>query len=180
MLAGFGATAGASPEAVYLSVLLGATAGFLVYNLHPARLFLGDSGSLLIGLSLAVMALEPGQAVTPRSDVVSIIAVTGARPADSDPRCNTRDGFSSAIGADLPPREGQTTLHTGWSPSGSRNPQPSRSCGALPRSVGSWVSQSIFSVRIGPASWRRCFSWLSRSLLCIFSKCGSTRIQMNF
>ena len=75
MFAGFGATVGTAPEAAYLTVLLGATAGFLVYNLHPAGVFLGDSGSLLIGLSLAVMALAPGPGVAPRSDVVSIIAV---------------------------------------------------------------------------------------------------------
>ena len=75
MLAGLDATAGTAPEAVYLAVLLGSTAGFLVYNFHPAGVFLGDSGSLLIGLSLAIMPLEPGQAVAPGSDVVSIIAV---------------------------------------------------------------------------------------------------------
>ena len=75
MLAGLDATAGTAPEAVYLAVLLGSTAGFLVYNFHPAGVFLGDSGSLLIGLSLAIMPLEPGQAVAPGSDVVSIVAV---------------------------------------------------------------------------------------------------------
>ena len=29
--------------------LVGATAGFLVYNFHPARVFMGDTGSLLLG-----------------------------------------------------------------------------------------------------------------------------------
>ena len=33
------------PEAVYLALVLGAAAGFLVYNIHPAWVFLGDSGS---------------------------------------------------------------------------------------------------------------------------------------
>jgi UDP-N-acetylmuramyl pentapeptide phosphotransferase/UDP-N-acetylglucosamine-1-phosphate transferase len=37
----------------YLAALIGALLGFLVYNTHPASIFMGDSGSLLIGMSLA-------------------------------------------------------------------------------------------------------------------------------
>ena len=32
-------------------------AGFLPFNLHPARIFMGDSGAMLIGLLLAAAAL---------------------------------------------------------------------------------------------------------------------------
>lgn len=39
-------------------VLASATLGFLFLNLPPARLFLGDSGSMLIGLMLGVLALR--------------------------------------------------------------------------------------------------------------------------
>ncbi len=38
--------------------LLGAALGFLVYNFHPARIFMGDAGSLFLGLSLAVLGLD--------------------------------------------------------------------------------------------------------------------------
>jgi UDP-GlcNAc:undecaprenyl-phosphate GlcNAc-1-phosphate transferase len=38
--------------------LAGALAGFLVYNLPPARIFLGDSGSMLIGLVIGAVAIE--------------------------------------------------------------------------------------------------------------------------
>lgn len=38
--------------------LLGALAGFLRYNLTPARLFLGDSGSLFVGFMLAVLSVH--------------------------------------------------------------------------------------------------------------------------
>jgi UDP-GlcNAc:undecaprenyl-phosphate GlcNAc-1-phosphate transferase len=38
--------------------LCGALGGFLVFNLAPARIYLGDAGSMLIGLSLAVLSLE--------------------------------------------------------------------------------------------------------------------------
>ena len=38
--------------------LAGAILGFLRYNFHPAKIFMGDSGSLLIGFLIAVMAIE--------------------------------------------------------------------------------------------------------------------------
>lgn len=44
--------------AALLSVALaGACLGFLVHNFHPARLFMGDSGSMLIGLVLSASAI---------------------------------------------------------------------------------------------------------------------------
>ena len=41
------------PPAVISVVLAGACMGFLPYNFHPAKIFMGDSGSMLIGLMLA-------------------------------------------------------------------------------------------------------------------------------
>lgn len=38
--------------------LAGALAGFLMYNFHPAKIFLGDTGSLLIGLMLGMIAVR--------------------------------------------------------------------------------------------------------------------------
>ena len=38
------------------AALAGALAGFLLFNLHPAKIFMGDSGSLLLGLMAYVMA----------------------------------------------------------------------------------------------------------------------------
>lgn len=50
---------GARPDGVMISlVLAGALSGFLLYNFPPARMFLGDSGSMLIGLILGVVALK--------------------------------------------------------------------------------------------------------------------------
>ena len=47
------------PAAMVLSLALaGALAGFLVYNLPPARIYLGDSGSMIIGVALALLALR--------------------------------------------------------------------------------------------------------------------------
>lgn len=39
-------------------VLAGALLGFLIFNSHPARIFMGDSGSLMIGAILAVLAMR--------------------------------------------------------------------------------------------------------------------------
>ena len=38
-------------------LLLGSTLGFLVHNFHPAKIFMGDTGSLFLGFSVAVFSL---------------------------------------------------------------------------------------------------------------------------
>jgi UDP-GlcNAc:undecaprenyl-phosphate GlcNAc-1-phosphate transferase len=38
-------------------VLVGALLGFLVYNWHPARVFLGDSGSMFLGLTIGALSI---------------------------------------------------------------------------------------------------------------------------
>ena len=43
--------------ALLSAALAGACAGFLPHNFHPARLFMGDSGSMLIGLVLSASTL---------------------------------------------------------------------------------------------------------------------------
>lgn len=44
--------------AVLAVALAGGLAGFLLYNWHPACIFLGDSGSMLIGLLIGVIGVE--------------------------------------------------------------------------------------------------------------------------
>jgi len=43
----------ATTGALLTASVAGACAGFLPHNVHPARLFMGDSGSMLLGLTLA-------------------------------------------------------------------------------------------------------------------------------
>ncbi len=53
---------GRPAEAVSIAVLAAALLGFLVYNSHPASIFMGDCGSLFVGFFLAASAmLNPGQ-----------------------------------------------------------------------------------------------------------------------
>ena len=43
--------------AIFCFVLVGALLGFLLYNSHPAKIFMGDTGSLALGGSLAAIAI---------------------------------------------------------------------------------------------------------------------------
>lgn len=60
--------------------VVGALFGFLWFNVHPAELFMGDTGSLSLGASLAVVALMTGHwplllviAVIPLSEALSVV-----------------------------------------------------------------------------------------------------------
>lgn len=52
---------------------LGATLGFWVWNRHPAKVFLGDSGSLPLGLLLGWLALALGAAGHPAAAVLILL-----------------------------------------------------------------------------------------------------------
>jgi UDP-GlcNAc:undecaprenyl-phosphate GlcNAc-1-phosphate transferase len=49
---------GAAPATLFAAILMGMCLGFLPHNMHPARIFMGDSGSMLIGLVLAAGAVS--------------------------------------------------------------------------------------------------------------------------
>ncbi len=52
--------AGSTPVAVFASSLGGGLVGFLIYNKFPAKVFMGDTGSLFLGGAVAVMAIFMG------------------------------------------------------------------------------------------------------------------------
>ncbi len=52
---------GQSYLVVFCFTVVGALLAFLWYNAHPAQLFMGDTGSLALGATLAVVALMTGQ-----------------------------------------------------------------------------------------------------------------------
>ncbi len=49
---------GRGSAAVLAAIIAGAAAGFLVFNFHPAKIFMGDAGSNLLGLLLGCVAVE--------------------------------------------------------------------------------------------------------------------------
>lgn len=54
-----------------LFALMGSCVAFLRFNFHPARIFLGDAGSLFLGFTLAAISLESGS----RSSILAAIGV---------------------------------------------------------------------------------------------------------
>jgi UDP-GlcNAc:undecaprenyl-phosphate/decaprenyl-phosphate GlcNAc-1-phosphate transferase len=48
---------GSPSNALVAAALLGAVGGFLIFNFPPARIFMGDSGSYLLGFSLSIIPL---------------------------------------------------------------------------------------------------------------------------
>jgi phospho-N-acetylmuramoyl-pentapeptide-transferase len=80
--AAFGAIAALQEQTFIVQfcfTLVGALFGYLWYNVHPAQLIMGDTGSMALGSALAVIALMTGQwllllvvAVIPVSEVVSV------------------------------------------------------------------------------------------------------------
>src|SRR3990167_4361270 len=46
-----------NPLGLYGLILAGASFGFLPYNFNPAKIFMGDSGSMFLGFSLAVISI---------------------------------------------------------------------------------------------------------------------------
>src|SRR6476620_7325850 len=62
--------AGMVPYAVMGFALAGSLTAFLIFNYHPARIFMGDTGSMLIGLVNAILVVKfISVAQTPGTDV---------------------------------------------------------------------------------------------------------------
>jgi phospho-N-acetylmuramoyl-pentapeptide-transferase len=66
--------------AQYCFIIVGALFGFLWFNVHPAELIMGDTGSMALGSTLAVVALMTGQwllllviAVIPLCEALSVV-----------------------------------------------------------------------------------------------------------
>ncbi|MET7288175.1 MraY family glycosyltransferase [Streptomyces sp. NPDC005573] len=67
----------AAPATLFSAILMGMCLGFLPHNMHPARIFMGDSGSMLIGLVLAAGAIS----ITGQVDPDALALFTGSEKA---------------------------------------------------------------------------------------------------
>ena len=54
-------------------IMIGATSGFLLYNFHPAKIFMGDSGSMFLGYMISVISLLGFKNVTLTSFFIPIV-----------------------------------------------------------------------------------------------------------
>lgn len=70
-------------SAVLAAALAGGLAGFLLYNWHPACIFLGDSGSLLIGLLIGVMGVQSSMKSTAAVSTLFPILAMGLPISDT-------------------------------------------------------------------------------------------------
>jgi UDP-GlcNAc:undecaprenyl-phosphate GlcNAc-1-phosphate transferase len=55
------------------AILLGSIGGFLFYNFHPAQIFMGDSGALFLGFSLATLSILGFKQATVVSFLVPVL-----------------------------------------------------------------------------------------------------------
>ncbi len=62
-------------EFVLCFVMLGCCLGFLIHNFHPARIFIGDSGSMLLGLIISVIALLGFKSATITSLIIPLLVL---------------------------------------------------------------------------------------------------------
>lgn len=53
-----------NPGALWACITLGVCVGFLPHNVHPARIFMGDGGALLLGLLMAASTMSVGGRTT--------------------------------------------------------------------------------------------------------------------
>ena len=138
--------------------LAGACAGFLPHNFHPARLFMGDSGSMLIGLVLSASAVTlsgqfSGSELTQGADGLAgepaADAAAGAAAdldpdgADGRPACS-RSSVAPAPGARRS-RPTSSTCTTACSRSATPSGARSSSCGCGRRwspSAPSWPAST--------------------------------------
>ena len=63
--------------ALLLVVIVGATLGFLAYNMNPASIFLGDTGSLMLGFMLALVSVHSTQKSYTLFSIVAAILALG-------------------------------------------------------------------------------------------------------
>ena len=62
-------------EFVLCFIMFGSCLGFLIHNFYPAKIFMGDSGSMLLGLIIAVIALLGFKNVTLTSLVIPLFVL---------------------------------------------------------------------------------------------------------
>jgi len=73
----------ASWAATASAAVCGASLGFLWFNRHPARIFLGDAGSLLLGFWLAAIALAAASKTAAATTLAMPLLVMGVPVADT-------------------------------------------------------------------------------------------------
>jgi UDP-GlcNAc:undecaprenyl-phosphate GlcNAc-1-phosphate transferase len=77
MIAAANFMAGRESQAFLAVILAGSAIGFLRYNFNPAKIFLGDAGSMFIGFMLAALSMNAGYTRMNLLAVISPILILG-------------------------------------------------------------------------------------------------------
>ncbi len=76
-LAYLGYLGGGTDFLIVAGAVIGGLFGFLRYNAHPARVFMGDAGSQFLGYSLGVLAVSLTQEVSPELSMALPVLILG-------------------------------------------------------------------------------------------------------
>lgn len=79
LLAG-GTIAGRPMSAITAGALAGSCLAFLIFNRYPARIFMGDCGSMFLGLALAGLAIRTSGSITTMAGAILFPAIVLAIP----------------------------------------------------------------------------------------------------
>ncbi len=126
-------TTGEYPEAAASFALAGALGGFLVFNVHPARIYLGDAGSLAVGLTLGALAIAIRWTERSPAGFLAPLVILAVPLADT--------AYVSVLRA----RAGRPFWH------GSLDHFPLRLCRVLGGRVGTTVAAVIALAALGAA-----------------------------
>lgn len=63
-------------EVILCFIMVGACIGFLIHNFYPAKIFMGDSGSMLLGLIISVVALLGFKSATVSSLIIPLLVLS--------------------------------------------------------------------------------------------------------
>lgn len=97
---------------IFAAVIVGALSGFLVWNAPPAKIYLGEGGSVLIGYLLAVLSVISGAKV---ATILLVVAVPLFDVAWTVLRRARRSGWRAIFYADRQHLH-HRLLDLGWSP----------------------------------------------------------------
>lgn len=82
-IASMGLVTGMDTTVVLATALAGSLAGFLVYNFPPATVYLGDAGSMVIGMVLALLTMQVSVDAAGRSSLTIMVVLMAVPMADT-------------------------------------------------------------------------------------------------
>ncbi len=77
VVAGFALAESSFSNAIVIGIMAASVAGFLCYNLNPAKIFLGDAGSMMLGFFLATAATQSAGRRAVVGSILLPIAIAG-------------------------------------------------------------------------------------------------------